>query len=165
MKKYLIILFSIFCATANAHPPSVRDGSWRWSINSGDEIEITLVVSGKVVCGTYNGLVGSKNSGFYFAGYQAKDGRIHVYFPNGYTGALDDIGEADIRQNGNVLKWVLTQDTKGENYVDDDKDLHSTRPDVESRTELKKECPAIAHEFGEIDKDNAHEAAAKMNPP
>jgi hypothetical protein len=178
MKIAVNILFATFVASASAAPFSVHEGSWHFETStleggeSGQQdpsatsaLDITVTTFGRVVCGSYDGTVAMrqpKTSFFDFVGYQA-NGAAHVYFPNGFTGELDDIGEANIVQIGKTLEWRLTREPQHEDYLYEVEQLTPVQPDLKSRERLRKSCAVIAHSFGKVDKNNAHDAVAKIS--
>jgi hypothetical protein len=173
------ILFATFATSAIAAPLSVHEGSWHAeestfevAVQSGEQepsststLDITITTSGNVICGSYDGTIATrqpKTSFFDFIGYRA-NGAMHVYFPNGFTGDLDDIGEANIVRKGKRLKWSLSREPRGEDYLFTDEYLSSAQLDVKSGNRLRKNCAAIAHDFGEINNANAHDAVSRLN--
>jgi hypothetical protein len=179
VKIALNILFATFATSTIAAPLSVHEGSWHAeeptfevAVQSGEQepsgsssLDITITTSGNVICGIYDGTIAMrrpKTSFFDFIGYQA-DGAMHVYFPNGFTGDMDDIGEANIARQGKRLKWTLTREPRGEDYLFTDEYLSAAEFDVKRGDRLRKNCTAIAHDFGEINNANAHDAVSRLN--
>jgi hypothetical protein len=178
MKIAVNILIATFVASASAAPFSVHEGSWHYETPTFEEeepgqqapsgtstLDITVTTFGSVVCGSYDGTLAMrqpKTSFFDFVGYQA-NGAAHVYFPNGFTGELDDIGEADIVQKGKTLEWRLTREPRHEDYLYEVEQLTPVQPDLKNRERLRKGCAVIANIFGKVNKNNAHDAVAKIS--
>jgi hypothetical protein len=121
-------------------------------------------VSGKLVCGNYDGTLGlrrPKSSAFDFVGFQANWG-AHVYFPNSFSDVPDDNGAANVIQKGATLHWIITQAPRAEDYLFIDAKLAPIHPDVKNIKRLRKKCSIIARSFGEVKARNAREAVARI---
>lgn len=178
MKIAVNLLFATFVASASAAPSSVHEGSWHYEtptfeVGASDQpdpsgtstLDITVTTSGSVVCGSYDGTLAMrqpKTSFFDFVGYRTNVA-THVYFPNGFTGELDDIGEAEIVQKGKALEWRLTRAPQHEDYLYEVAQLTPVQPDLKNRERLKKSCAVIARSFGKVDKNNARDAVARIS--
>jgi hypothetical protein len=128
-------------------------------------LDITLVMSGNLVCGHYDGTVArqqAKTDSFYFVGNES-NGVAHVYFPNDFSGVTADNGEATITWNHSMLHWAVTKLPRTENYIYLDNNLSPTRDDNRLVERLKSKCASIMRIFRRIDKRNAADAILKIN--
>jgi hypothetical protein len=173
------VLFVAYLASACASPSWTEENSWSFrfhpsetDLGPGGEsgaddstLDITLVMSGHLICGHYDGTIARqqpKTDAFYFVG-SLSSGVAHVYFPNDFSGVKGDNGEATITWNRSTLRWIVTRPPRTENYIYLDNVLSPVRPDSRAIKRLESKCASIRRVFWQIDKHNAIDAVSRIN--
>lgn len=147
--------------------PAVEDFGGGEQVSSGiSSDDLFLMKIGDIVCGRFDSTEGRfqpKSDYVLFVGFRGGKTSAHVYFVDDWWGTPDP-GEADITQRGTTLKWVMTR-APSRGYLTSNVELKRGESGVSDifLTSLSLGCAAIAHDFGELDQNNANDALKRLN--
>jgi len=162
LKSFFNRAFAI-CLVLLAEPAVAGDankfnGSWQVSAGKAGSFALAITSKDALVCGHYSGESGSKVDFSNVVGSIVGD-QIHLFFFNGYTGEMSDIGEADLMFEGRKLVWRLSNEPVGPYYVWPQAQMYRGTfvSAFGERQRLQRQCNFLDSTYSSINRENAEE--------